>query len=110
MAPFFTAPGSVDLPSLLTPAALGAPELLASPAEGAVPGMVVLWPIFEPVVPPVVLPFIEPPVVVPLAAGPPDIELPPAEPPAFCAGPWLSSKIGWMAKVRRLNGPMRSPK
>jgi hypothetical protein len=60
--------------------------------------MVVLRPIFEPAVPPVVLPFIEPPVVVPLAAGPPDIELPPAEPPAFCA---RARRLGYVPKRHR---------
>src|ERR1700759_2605477 len=36
-APFFTAPGSVLVPMLLVPAAVGARELLVSPAEGRVP-------------------------------------------------------------------------
>ena len=50
LAPFLTAPGSVREPVLFTPAEVGAPELLASPAvEGMVPG----WdmPEFMPVVP-----------------------------------------------------------
>jgi hypothetical protein len=52
----------------------------------------VVAPVFpEPAVPvlpvglPVVLPFIDEPVVVPLAAEPPAAELPPAEPPPLCA-------------------------
>ena len=72
----------------MTPAAAPAPEVLASPAADG---------LLLPVVPisfciaaspeglpvgPVVVPFMEPPVVVPVAAGPPEEELPPAE---FCA-------------------------
>ena len=34
---------------------------------------------------PVVVPFVDEPVVVPLAAGPPAAELPPAEPVPLCA-------------------------
>jgi hypothetical protein len=61
--------------------------LLVSPVFGATPLAVGLPPALltmPPDVPPVVLPFIEPPVVVLLAAGPPAAELPPAELPV-CA-------------------------
>jgi hypothetical protein len=42
-------------------------------------------PVFLPVVLPVALPFIDEPVAAPLAAEPPAVELPPAEPPPLCA-------------------------
>jgi hypothetical protein len=41
--------------------------------------------VVEPAVLPVVIPFVDEPVVVPLAAGPPAAELPPAEPVPLCA-------------------------
>jgi hypothetical protein len=86
--PLFTAPGSVPVPVLLGPAAVGAPEFDGSPAvDDLLFPVVPCIPVVEPspeLVPvaPVVVPFMEPPVVVPLAAGPPEEELPPAE---FCA-------------------------
>ena len=48
---------------------------------GLVTGPVVV----EPAVLPVMVPFVDEPVVVPLAAGPPAAELPPAEPLPLCA-------------------------
>jgi hypothetical protein len=41
--------------------------------------------VVDPAVLPVVDPFVDEPVVVPLAAGPPAAELPPAEPVPLCA-------------------------
>ena len=41
--------------------------------------------VVDPAVLPVVVPFVDEPVVVPLAASPPAAELPPAEPVPFCA-------------------------
>ena len=88
LIPLLTVPGSVPVPVALGPAAVGAPELDASPAADG---------LLLPVVPisfciaaspdglpvgPVVVPFMEPLEVLPLAAGPPEEELPPAE---FCA-------------------------
>ena len=59
---------------------MGAPELLASPAADGVLPMPI------PVVPaPVVPGLIAPPLFVPLAAGAPELEPPPAEPPELCA-------------------------
>ncbi len=86
--PLFTAPGSVAVPVLLAPAAVPAPDVLASPAAAGLLAPVV--PIFVCVdaspcglpVGLVVFPFMDPLEVLPLAAGPPDEELPPAE---FCA-------------------------
>ena len=50
LVPFLTAPGSAREPVLFTPAAVGAPELLASPAtDGWLPGAGM--PLFMPVVP-----------------------------------------------------------
>jgi hypothetical protein len=79
-------PGDVALlPDFSADPAVGAPELLASPGLGVmpveVPLPVVSFFIIAPL-PPVVLPFIDPLDVVPLAAGPPAAELPPAELPA----------------------------
>lgn len=82
---FIVPPGDVPLPILPVEPAVGAPELLASPADGAIPVPEGLPPgvfVMPPPGPPVVLPLIDPPVVVPLAAGPPADELPPAVPPA----------------------------
>ena len=68
-----TAAGEFAAPELLVPAAL-----LGGPAFGLWAGdMPSLGPLF-----PVVLGFIELPVVVELAAGPPEAELPPAVDPA----------------------------
>jgi hypothetical protein len=57
---------------LLAPAA-ALPALLFTPGDVELPEL------------PVVEPFIEEPVVVPLPADPPAAELPPAEPPPLCA-------------------------
>ena len=54
-APFLTAPGSACEPKLLTPAAVGAPELLASLAEGWVLGLTM--PLFIPA--PLFIPVVE---------------------------------------------------
>jgi hypothetical protein len=85
-----TAPGSVREPSLFAPAAVGAPELLASPEAGIDPEPIAVpvVPLFTAaplLIPPVVPPFVELPVVVWLPADPPACELPPAEPPELCA-------------------------
>jgi hypothetical protein len=87
LVPFWTAPDSVLVPVLWGPAAVPAPELLASPAaEGVVPVPVPVVP--SPVVllaPPVVPVLIAPPELVPLAAGAPEEELPLAAPPELWA-------------------------
>jgi hypothetical protein len=79
-------PGVVALPDRSAEPAVGAPWLLASlglpvdlPVVVELPFCMALEP------PPVVLPFIESPVVVLLAAGLPDAELPPAAVPLLCA-------------------------
>lgn len=79
---FIVPPGEVSLlPDFSAVPAVGAPELLASPGFGAIPVALGLEPfVIAPPLPPVVLPFIDPLVVVPLAAGPPAAELPPADP------------------------------
>jgi hypothetical protein len=58
---------------------------LGLPPFGSRPIPVVPDMLWVPEVVPVVVPFMEPPVVLPLAAGPPAAELPPAEPPELCA-------------------------
>jgi hypothetical protein len=79
-------PGVVALPVFSAEPAVDAPWLLASPADGAVlPVVVPVDPFFMAAPPPVVLPFIDSPVVVLLAAGPPAAELPPAVLPPLCA-------------------------
>jgi hypothetical protein len=78
------------VPVLFGPAAVSAPEVLESPAaEGDVP-----MPVPVPVVPGLIVP----PLFVPLAAGAPELEPPPAEPPELCA----SAKVGWLMRVRQL--------
>jgi hypothetical protein len=56
-------------------------------------------PVFLPLVPPVVLPFIDEPVVVPLAAEPPAAELPPAELPLLCANASVLDNANAVAKA-----------
>src|SRR3954462_9659198 len=65
------------------------PALLAGPAFGSLAGeRPWLGPLF-----PVVLPFMELPVVVELAACPPDAELPPAVAPAPLPGLWAEAAV-----------------
>jgi hypothetical protein len=78
---------------------LGLPPFGSRPPPiPVVPDM--LWP---PEVRPVVLPFMEPPVVVPLAAGPPAAELPPAEPPELCASAKVLVSVRAVAMAMVLN-------
>ena len=80
LVPRCTAPGSARVPALFGPAAVGAPELLGSPAEDG------LLPMPVPVVPsPAVPGFNAPPLFVPPAAGAPEDEPPLAAPPDVCA-------------------------
>jgi hypothetical protein len=72
-------PGVVASPFFSADPAIGAPWVLASFAEGMeLPVVVPVAPFFIAVPPLVVLPFIESPVVVLLAAGPPALLSPPA--------------------------------
>jgi hypothetical protein len=80
LTPFCTAPGSVFVPSLFTPAAVGAPEFEALPAEGMLEPEPVPE-VMPPEAPPLVPPFVE----LPPAVGAPDMEPPPALPPELCA-------------------------
>jgi hypothetical protein len=63
-----------------------------------------------PEVPPVVVPFMEPPDVVPLAAGPPAAELPPAEPPELCASAKVLVSVRAAAIAMVLNFMCRFPR
>jgi hypothetical protein len=84
---FIVPPGEVASPLFSAEPAVPAPWVLASFEDG------IEVPVDAPVVPffialppaEVVLPFMESPVVVLLAAGPPAAELPPAVFPLFCA-------------------------
>ena len=76
---FIVPPGDVASPFFSADPATGAPWELASFAEGMELPVVALFPsFFMAAPPPVVLPFMESPVVVLLAAGPPALESPPA--------------------------------
>jgi hypothetical protein len=104
--PLCTAPGSVLVPVLFGPAAVPAPELLASPAADGL--LLPVVPIFFCIaaspdglpVGPVVLPSMEPPVVVPVAAGAPEVELPPVE---FCASANVLVSANAVASAMVLN-------